>query len=443
MLNKKPAELKRELGVFDIAVNMINITVGSGIFLLPALVAVILGNSSLIAYIICGILYLMITICYAEMSSRFTTAGGAYIYIEKAFGPFVGFLANMIAWLGMGAVVIAALLNGVVEMLIVMLPGLSGYFNKVLLCAVIISFCTFINLLGVKKGNNVIKAITFIKLMPLILIVVVGLFNLKTSNLAMASFPGFHFLGQASLLLFFAFSGGECVFALSGEMKNPARTGPKGAIIGIIAVVLFYCLIHFVAQGVLGPELVLNKAAPLAAVGKILFGPVGFTLLITATLVSIFGTLNSHVLVFPRVIFAGSENGILPKYLSRLTPKNHIPKNSIITFCVIGFLLATVGGFEQLIILASASGLLLHVGVILSLIKFRYNKTGQHTGQYVVPGGLIIPVVSLIVSGWFLYQLKSAEMLGMGIFIVVLSAIYFLKELIKKRRAKLKLIATA
>ena len=81
MLNKKPAELKRELGVFDIAVNMINITVGSGIFLLPALVAVILGNSSLIAYIICGILYLMITICYAEMSSRFTTAGGAYIYI--------------------------------------------------------------------------------------------------------------------------------------------------------------------------------------------------------------------------------------------------------------------------------------------------------------------------------------------------------------------------
>ena len=86
--------LKRELNVFDIAVSVLNITVGAGIFLLPALVAGILGSSSLLAYIFCGLLYFCIMLCYAEMSGRITNSGGGYVYIEKAFGSFAGFIAN-------------------------------------------------------------------------------------------------------------------------------------------------------------------------------------------------------------------------------------------------------------------------------------------------------------------------------------------------------------
>src|SRR3954452_24640561 len=86
-----PAEgLKREIGTFGVFINVINNTIGSGIFLLPGIIAAVLGNASILAYIVCGFLFLLVMLCYAEISSQVTVSGGAYAYIEKAFGPYAG-----------------------------------------------------------------------------------------------------------------------------------------------------------------------------------------------------------------------------------------------------------------------------------------------------------------------------------------------------------------
>lgn len=71
--------LKRELGIADVAINVVNITIGSGIFLMPAIIAGILGDASILAYIICGFMYLLVALCFAEASSRIATSGGASI----------------------------------------------------------------------------------------------------------------------------------------------------------------------------------------------------------------------------------------------------------------------------------------------------------------------------------------------------------------------------
>ena len=91
MKNNPNGGLKRELGVWDVATNVVNISIASGIFLLPALIAGILGNASIVAYLVCGLMVLLIALCYAEVGSRITTSGGSYAYIEKAFGPYFGF----------------------------------------------------------------------------------------------------------------------------------------------------------------------------------------------------------------------------------------------------------------------------------------------------------------------------------------------------------------
>ncbi len=427
--------LKRELGVLDVAVNVVNISIASGIFLLPALIAGILGNASIVAYGVCGLMVLLIALCYAEVGSRITTSGGSYAYIEKAFGSYFGFVANGLLWFGTGVLVSAALINGIADMLSVPFPIFSLPIYRGLLFFLLFSFYAFTHIIGIKQGMTIIKAITFIKILPLVLLVIVGLFNLNTANLHWEGFPTFDKLGTASLILFFAFIGGETALNISGEMKNPSRTAPLGLLLGVVSIVVFFSLIQIVAQSTLGTELIQQKA-PLAAVAGTLFGNWGTQMLIACGVIAIFSSLNSIVLVFSRAMFAGANDGLLPKFLSKVHPKYATPHLTIIAFSLISFLMAFSGGFKQLLVLATISTLFLYVGVALAAIKFRLSRDTAYPASFLSPGGLSIPILTLIVLTWFIFQSKQEEIVALGIFLLILSAIYVLKVFLKDRSLK-------
>ena len=95
-------DLKRTIGVFGLACAVVNITIGTGIFVLPALVAEHLGAAAIIYFFVCGVVIFLIGLCFAEVGSKVTGSSGTYTYIETAFGPFAGFLANNIFWFGSG-----------------------------------------------------------------------------------------------------------------------------------------------------------------------------------------------------------------------------------------------------------------------------------------------------------------------------------------------------
>ena len=418
--------LKRELGIVDVAINVINIAIASGIFLLPALIAGILGNASIVAYAVCGFMFLLVALCYAEVSSRITTSGGMYAYIEKAFGQFWGFLANTLFWFGTGAFVAAALINGIADMLSIPFPILNHYFYRGLLFLIIFIGVAYSNIIGTKQGMIVIKIVTLIKILPLILIVVAGLVQLNTANLTWQGFPSVDKLGAASLILFFAFAGGETALNISGEMKNPNRTAPLGLILGVIILVVFYALIQIVSQSALGAALT-NQKAPLAAVAGVLLGNWGIKVLIACGVIAIFGSFYSTILGFPRVLFAGAKDGLLPKFLSAVHSKYATPHLAIISFSAIAFIMAVSGGFRQLIVLATITLLITYAGVTLALIKFRLKENKLYPAGFKLPGGLLIPIVTLIILGWFLCQSKSNEIIAVGIFLAVLSVIYAVK----------------
>ena len=435
---EKPGEgLKREIGVWGIFLNVINNTIGSGIFLLPAIVAGVLGNASIVAYIACGLLFLLVMLCYAEISSQVTCSGGSYAYIEKAFGSYLGFISNTLFWFGVGVFVTAALVNGFADILSVAFPIFKIPLYRALLFLVLIGFSAYVNILGVKQGMKVIKIVTLIKMLPLFLLVVLGFWGSKLSNLRMEHLPTFQNLGEVSLVLFFAFAGGETALNIGGEMKNPNRTAPLGIIYGMLATILIFCLIQLAAQGVLGDGLPNFKEAPLAAVADKLIGSPGHTVIIVASLIAIFGILSSLPLAFPRVMLAGAEDNLLPRYLAKIHPKFATPANAIITFSVVAFLVAVSGGFRQLAIIVSASLLLLYVGVVLATIKFRFKKNVDKTGTFKIPGGLTIPIAALVALCFFIVQLQLKEMAGILIFIAVLSIIYLFKVTRKTQPAKI------
>ena len=423
--------LKRELSVLDVTTNVINITIGSGIFLMPAIIAGMLGSASILAYIVCGCMYMLVALCFAEASSRISTSGGAYAYIEKAFGPYFGTLANALLAIS-GILISAALVNGIADMLSVSFPFFEHLFYRYLLFVICFVLFTYCNIIGIKQGMRVAKATTLLKVLPLVLLVIAGLFKLEINNLHWQGFPSSDKLGNACLLLFFAFFGGETALNVSGEMKNPKRTAPTGLLLGVLSVIVFYSLIQLVPQSTLGSALISQKA-PLAAVAGKLAGSWGIKILLIGGLISIIGTLYSLVIVVPRVLFAGANDGLLPKFLSKVHPKYATPNWSILTFSGIAFLLAVSGGFRQLVILATISMLLLYVGVALALIKFRISKENKFPASFMLPGGIIIPVLTLIVISWLLSKTTPDEIKAAGTFIAIVSLIYLLKILFGKK----------
>lgn len=428
----EPNKLKREIDILGLAANTVNMIIGAGIFILPGLVAAYLAEVSILAYIFCGILMFTIVLCFAEIGSRVTTTGGAYAYIHEAFGDYAGFLANALFWFGTGVLINAAVINAMADMLSIYIPSLQMLAYRSLFFILIFGGFAWINIRGVKYGNSMVKVNTLAKLIPLVLLIVVGVFYVSVDNLKWQQFPSWTNLGGASLLLFFAFGGGEAALSVSGEAKNPTRVIPRGILLGMSVVILLYIIIQSVAQGVLGNDLVNFKDAPLAAVAGKIFGRNGAMLITIGGIVSVFGSLSGSILSYPRVLFAAAQNGWTPAFISKVHPKYATPYWAIIIYTILDFIFAVTGGFRQLIIIASASLLIIYLGVVLAVIKHRVTNNTSDKIPFKLPFGILIPAIAAVSILWFLSNLKTPEWIGVGIALVSLSAIYALMKWLKR-----------
>jgi APA family basic amino acid/polyamine antiporter len=429
--------LKREIGTSGLAAGVVNFIVGAGIFALPALVAVILGNTSILAYLICGLLILMIMLCFAEMGSQVTVSGGPYAYIQAAFGPYIGFLANVLFWFGYCVLADAAIANAMADMLSLKFTALGQPVYRTIFFFLIFTFFVWINITGVKHGVHLVKTLTLIKLIPLVLLVVAGIFWVDPANLAFGGWPSSLSLGEASILLFFAFGGGEGALSTSGEIRNPQRTVPRGLLLGVGAVITLYVSIQLVSQGVVGSELVEHTEAPLAEVARRIIGPVGGSLLVFAAAISIFGTLSGSIMQYPRILYAGGRDGSAPAFLSRVHPKFVTPVYAIVAYALLDFTFAISGGFEKLAVISSAALLLTYLGVVLATIKFRWTKGDNGAqGAFRIPGGWTVPILSVIVIVWFLTQLPAKDWIGVLIFFGILSVLFLVKITVLRKSEK-------
>jgi amino acid transporter len=243
-------------------------------------------------------------------------------------------------------------------------------------------------------------------------------------------------LGRVSLILFFAFQGAESGLNTGGEVINPKRTIPRGILISISFVILLYVFIQLVAQGVLGGALATYKEAPLAEVAKYILGPVGVTFILIGAAISMFGFLSGDVLNMPRVIYrAARDKVILPSLLANINKKYATPQYSIILYAAMGCFFSITGEFKQLAMLSSASVLLIYLGVALAFVKLRLTHQ-KVPGSFRVKGGYIVPVLSVLIILWVLSNLDLKEIIGIAGFVAILSVIYLMMKLLKRKQGK-------
>jgi len=415
-----------------LSANLVNIMIGAGIFALPAIVAAGLGAASIFAYLFCGLLITFVMLCFAEIGSKVTTSGGAYTYIASSFGQYFGFL-TVILFVLSALAADAAVANALVEVIGSMFPFFKSNSVRIFIFIVIFGGLGYINVRGIKEGMVLVKTITVTKLIPLLLLVIFSWGEVSLDYLVIDSVPTIADIGKISLILFFAFQGAESGLCISGEVRNPTKNIPKAIFISVVSVLILYILIQTVSQGVLGASLASFKENPLSVVANQVFGPIGFTVITIGAAISMLGNLSSEILSFPRVLFRASKDNVLPlRPLSKIHSRFSTPYIAIIAYATSGFLLASFGGFQQMAVISSASILLVYLGVTLSVLKLRKNTGKRTTNEFRIPGGYLVPILSVIIIVWLLSNLDRQEVIGFGVYLVILSIIYFLKDKILK-----------
>ncbi|MBS1940925.1 MAG: APC family permease [Bacteroidetes bacterium] len=415
--------LQRAIGTRALACATVNAVVGSGIFVLPALVAADLGTAALLAYLACGVLVLLVGLCFAELGSSTTVSGGMYAFIGRAFGPYAGFLAGNLYLLGGGVTGDAAISNALADILAGFFPAMGQPWLRALFLVCLFGGLAALNISGVKRGVRLVELAMLGKFIPLVLLVLCAAPSVEAVNLHWPEASALHGFGPATLLLFFAFLGLETALANGGEMRQPHRTVPRGLLLGIGLVLALYVAIQAVAQGVLGSALA-GAPAPLGALAAAVFGTAGAAAMLVVSAVSMGGTVGGNVLCAPRILYATASDGLLPRALARVHPRFSTPHVAIATYAAMGCILAIAGGFRQLAVVSTASVLLIYLGVVLAVIKGRLRPAALAAAGFRMRGGQLVPVLAACGIVWLLSNLALREFLWMAALAVLLSAWY-------------------
>jgi len=389
-----------------LAASIFNVTVGGGIFRLPAGAAAAAGSAAPYVYLICAAVMACVVLCFAEAGSRVPLTGGPYAYVEAVFGPYVGFLAGVLLWMtGTAATagVASAFADGLASLIGV--PAL-----RVPSLVVMFALFAIINVRGVAQGTRLIIVASVMKLLPLLVFIGVGVFFVAPTNLAVETMPAASSLARAAMILIFAFCGVESALVPSGEVKDPARTVPRALAIAMIGVTLLYLSVHLVAEGILGSALATTTSAPLAVAAERFLGAPGRLLLLAGATISMFGYVSGMTLAVPRALWKFAQGGLLPSYVGAVHPTYRTPYVAIILQTVIVAMLAIFNSFEQLAVIANLAALLLYAASALATLRLRQQGVRMEGAlPFTVPGGPIIPIVTVALIAWLLTSITKGE----------------------------------
>lgn len=397
--------LQRVIGVRGLAAAIFNITVGAGIFVLPAHAAGLLGSAAPLAYLVCAVAIALVALCFAEAGSRVPQSGGPYAYVETAFGPYIGYLCGVLLWLGI-TLAMGAVATVFADSVAVLIAALAGFAWRVVIVVLLVGSLTLVNVRGAALGSRLSGISIFAKLVPLVAFVILGLPHVSSANLAIGAVPPLGQVGSAGLLLMFAFFGMESALQVSGEVVAPQRTVPRAIALGLLGIALLYIAVQIVAQGLLGgalgsPE---NAKAPLAVAAQQFAGTAGARLILIGTIVSTFGFMAAAILSTPRTLYALAADGFLPKPLAAVHPGHHTPHVAIAVQAVVVCAIALTGTYVKLAIVAGVAILLVYLACCVAAWRLRQLHIGSDQA-FRMPAGSVVPWVA---AGLLAFMLARA-----------------------------------
>ena len=426
MTDGKGAQLRRDIGFFGAAFLVLNAMIGAGIFALPGKVAVNAGLLSPWLFLVVGVVFLAVVLTFAELASYFRDSGGPVLYATYAFGPLAGFGTGWILFLSR-MTAFAANANVMAVYLGSLFPFFAGGMGRTAVISIVTLGLTYANILGVKDGVRTMGFFTVLKVLPLVLLVLLGLQHVTTGTLIPSASAVIGDLGGTTLLLIYAYVGFETMAVTAGETSEPRRVLPRALMRTVIGTGILYFLIVLVFISMIPADT--YSDATLVDVGRSLAGPVGAVAITLAAVFSIGGNLAGTMIAAPRLIFALAENRLLPAWFGSIHPKYATPDHSILVMGGLALVMALTGSFVELAVASSLSRMLSYILCIGALPVIRQRASEEMNARaYRIRGGYTVPLVGLAICLWLTAQANAQNWKTVGILLGIGLVLYAIER---------------
>ncbi len=416
--------LQRALGLWSAISIVIGTVIGSGVFLVPSTMIQLLGSvrAVFVVWIVAGVLSLFGALTYAELAAALPEAGGEYVYLSEAYGPFWGFLYGWTQFWVAKSGSIATLAAGFYTYLTVFVPVLAAtvltiplhigpggslleiHYGQVVAIALILLLAG-VNYLGVRAGGNLQVLVTAVKMLLIAAIILVGLFSRRgdfshfaAHVSAVGGIAGF-FAAMVSAL--WAYDGWNNVSMISSEIREPQRNLPRALIFGTLAVIATYLAINVSYFYVLSAGQVAASHRVAGDMMSSLYGTRAARAVAVAVMISIFAALNGSILSGSRVPYAMARDGLFFRYAAYVQPKFKTPGNSTIMLCVWSCIVVLSGWYDDLYNFVIFGSWILYLMTAVSVFVLR-RKRPDLARPYRVIGYPIVPVLFVGVAALLL-----------------------------------------
>lgn len=434
--------LRRDLSLWGAAAIVVGTVIGSGVFVVPKRAVIATGSPDwvTIAWIVGGLLSLAGALTYAELSAMMPEAGGEYVYLREAYGPFFAFVygwtqfwvakSGSIATLAAGFLIYVGNFVPVLEQTFATVPlpigpgGLPLELKYGQLAAMgLILFLAGVNYFGVKAGGQLQVIVTIAKVGLLVGIVAIGLFSAQGSvmNFTTSITPtpgGASGFFVALVAILWAYDGWNNVSMVSSEVKNPQRNLPLALIFGTLGVMAIYLLANTAYFYILSSaEVAASDRVPAEMMRK-LHGPTGAAVVSIAAMISIFSALNGSILSGGRVPYAMARDGLFFRRIAEVHPEYRTPAQSMLWLSLWSSVLVFSGQYDQLAATVVFASWILYGMTAASVIVLR-RKRPDLARPYKTLGYPVVPIAFVLVAGILIaFTLKDQpreSILGLGL----------------------------
>jgi len=437
-------ELQSKLSLFDVTNLVVGAIIGADIYVASSFGAAYLGPSSLLVWIVAGIIAIVIALCFAQCAALFPKVGGPYAYAKEAWGSFAGFVVGWSLWLAEW-VSLAVFPVAFTRYLMFFLPNLELIY-QIVVKVIFVAFLALTNVVGVKAAGRINDILTLLKLGPLIFFSGAGLlyiiFNptVVASNFSPFAPYGLEHFGAALVLIFWAYAGFEISTIPAEEIKDPSRTIPKAIMLGISIVTVFYLVTNIVLFSVRSYGQLPFDSAPLASATTVILNInptlalIGGIIVGVGALISVSGSDESGMLGTSRLGYALAVDGLFPRIFAKVHPKFKTPYVGTTIQAGTALIAAIVGNLSMLIATSVFFMAIAYVATSASIFSLR-NKALK--SQFHLKGGLLIPSLGVIFSLYLISQCTITQLIA-GIALLFVGIPIYVKYSPKKEITELR-----
>jgi APA family basic amino acid/polyamine antiporter len=441
--------LQRVLGLWSAVSIVIGTVIGSGVFLVPSTMIAKVGSVKMLfaVWVVAGLLSLFGALTYAELAAALPEAGGEYVYLSAAYGPFWGFLYGWTQFWVAKSGSIATLAAGFYTYLTAFVPALGApvlvtpfrigpggslleiHYGQLVAIGVILILAA-VNYAGVRAGGNVQVLVTAVKLILIAGIIAIGIFfgagDFSHFNQHVVSVGGVAGFFAAMVGALWAYDGWNNVSMVSSEIRQPERNLPRALIFGTAAVIVTYLLVNIAYFYVLSPAQVAASTRVAADMMSHLYGRAAAGAVAIAVLISIFAALNGSILSGSRVPYAMARDGLFFRTAAVVHPRFKTPGHSIVLLCLWSCIVVLSGWYDDLYNFVIFGSWILYLMTAVSVFVLR-RKQPALPRPYRVIAYPVVPVLFSAVAALLLvstFQTRPRESL-MGLALMALGIPFY------------------